>query len=468
MQAHHYDAVVIGGGSGGLAFAERAAEYGRRVALIEARALGGTCVNDGCVPKKIMWYAAQIAHAVDDARGYGIDAERGATDWRDLVERREAYIEGIREYWQGQVAARGIDRIEGRARFVDRRTVAVDGQAYSADHIVVATGGRPVVPALPGAEHGITSDGFFALAEQPRRVAIVGAGYIGVELAGMLDALGSQVTLLAIEARVLAHFDAMIGEVLGKELRAQGVDLRTGFRVTAIEQTGDGLRVRGADGESIGGFDTLIWAVGRRANIDGLDLEAAGIEASPGGLIPVDDFDNTAAPGIYAIGDVTGRAALTPVAIAAGRKLAARLFADAPGSRVDYGNIPSVVFAHPPVGTVGLTEADARARFPDDRITVYTSEFTPMRYALAAHGPTTAMKLVCVGDDERVAGIHLVGDQADEILQGFAVALKLGATKADLDATIAIHPTSAEELVTMKLAAPVALATAEPGWREAS
>ncbi len=472
MQSRHFDAIVIGGGSGGLAFAERAAEHGRRVALIEARELGGTCVNNGCVPKKIMWYAAQIAHAVDDARAWGIDAERGATDWAELVSRRDAYIDGIREYWHGHVAARGIERIEGHARFVDARTVAVDGRHYRADHIVIATGGRPVVPAIPGAELGITSDGFFALAEQPQRVAIVGAGYIGVELAGMLNALGSRVTLLAMESHVLAHFDPMIGKLLGSEMRLQNIDLRTNFRVETVERDGKELRVSGTGGETIGGFDTLIWAVGRRGNVGGLDLDAAGIDASPGGIIPVDDYENTDVPGIYAIGDVTGKAALTPVAIAAGRKLAARLFADRPDSRVDYGNVPSVVFAHPPVGSVGLTEAEARAAYPDDQISVYTSEFTPMRYALSEHGTTTAMKLVCAGDDETVVGIHLIGDQADEILQGFAVALRLGATKADLNATIAIHPTSAEELVTMKIATPVRVeagaSDAAAAWREAS
>ncbi len=467
MQSRHYDAIVIGGGSGGLAFAERAAEYGRRVALIEARDLGGTCVNNGCVPKKVMWYAAQIAHAVDDARAWGIDAERGATDWRDLVQRRDAYIDGIREYWNDHVAARGIDHIRGLARFVDARTVAVDGQRFRADRIVIATGGRPVVPAIPGAELGMTSDGFFALAEQPRRVAIVGAGYIGVELAGMLHALGSEVSLLAMEDRALAHFDPMIGDVLGREMRAQGIDLRTDFRVSAVERADGALRVHDAGSESLEGFDALIWAVGRRGNVDGLDLGNIGIEVSPGGIIAVDDYENTAVPGIHAIGDVTGKAALTPVAIAAGRRLAARLYADQPQSRVDYANIPSVVFAHPPVGSVGLTEDQARTRYADDQLTVYTSEFTPMRYALSAHGATTAMKLICAGADETVVGIHLVGDQVDEILQGFAVALRLGATKADLDATIAIHPTSAEELVTMRGAAAVE-GEADAGWREAS
>ncbi len=472
MQTRHYDAIVIGGGSGGLAFAERAAEYGRRVALIEARSLGGTCVNNGCVPKKIMWYAAQVAHAVDDARAFGIDAERGATDWRELVGRRDAYIDGIRDYWRGHVDVRGIDHIAGHARFVDARTVAVERQRLRAERIVIATGGRPIVPDLPGAELGITSDGFFALSEQPRRVAIAGAGYIGVELAGMLRALGSEVSLLAMENRVLAHFDPMIGDALGDEMRAQGIDLHTGFRIAAVERDAGELRLHGAGGEALGGFDTLIWAVGRRGNVDGLDLDHAGIDLQPGGIIPVDEFENTVVPGIHAIGDVTGKAALTPVAIAAGRRLAARLFNGQPGSRVDYGNIPSVVFAHPPVGSVGLTEAEARARFPDEPTTAYTSEFTPMRYALSAHGPRTAMKLVCVGAAETVVGIHLIGDQADEILQGFAVALKLGATKADLDATIAIHPTSAEELVTLKPAAPAPLETVDAGaagaWREAS
>ncbi len=443
----HFDLIAIGGGSGGLAVAERAAQLGRRAAIVEAAEIGGTCVNAGCVPKKVMWYAAQLAHAVDDAPGFGVPASRGTTDWAALLAARERYVADIRRYWNGYVGEVGITRIDGRARFMEAHTLVVDGKHYTADHIVIATGGHPLVPSVPGAELGITSDGFFALREQPRRVAVIGGGYIGVELAGVLQALGSEVALVAREDRVLERFDPMISEVLGNQMRRQGIALHLGRAVTALQREPLGIAVV-ADGERLGGFDTVIWAVGRRANIEGLNLEAAGICAAPDGTVSVDQWQQTGVKGVYAIGDVTGRVPLTPVAIAAGRRLAERLFGEAPRARVSYDNVPSVVFAHPPVGSVGLTEPEARARF--DQVSTYSTRFTPMRHALSTHPTETAMKLVCAGEDERVVGIHLIGEGVDEMLQGFAVALKMGATKADLDATLPVHPVSAEELVTLK------------------
>lgn len=465
----HFDLIAIGGGSGGLAVAERAAQLGRRVAVVEANKLGGTCVNNGCVPKKVMWYAANLAHAADDATAFGVPVSRGDTDWPKLVAGREGYIDGINDYWGGYVDALGITRIDGQARFVDAHTVAVGEWTYRADHIVIATGGRPIVPRVPGAELGITSDGFFQLETQPRRVAIIGAGYIGVELAGVLRALGSDVTVVALEPRILETFDAMVSTVLMDEMRKQGIDLRMRFQVAGLSKTEAGIALDSAGGECLDGFDTVIWAVGRAPNTDTLDLDRAGVERRPNGIIPTDAYQNTNVPGVYAIGDITGRSPLTPVAIAAGRRLAARLFGGQPESRVDYDNIPSVVFAHPPVATVGLTEDQARAR--DEEVTVYQTEFTPMRHALTDHGVKTAMKLVCVGNEQRVAGIHLVGDNVDEMLQGFAVAVKMGATKADLDDTIAIHPVSAEELVTMKTPAAASTGQGETDtvteWKEA-
>ena len=448
----HFDLIAIGGGSGGLAVAEKAAQHGRRVAVIEDRKLGGTCVNNGCVPKKVMWYAASLAHAVDDANDFGIPARRGPTDWQKLVHGRQAYIGRINDYWDGYVDDSGITRIDGRARFVDAHTVEVDGRTYSAEHIVVATGGRPIVPPVPGAELGTTSDGFFELAEQPRSVAIIGAGYIGVELAGVLRALGSRVTVVALEARVLETFDTMISEVLMDEMRKQGIELHMSFQVAGLARTETGIALDASDGTRLDGFDTVIWAVGRAPNTRDLGLDRAGVEMRANGIVPTDGYQNTNVPGIYAIGDITGRAPLTPVAIAAGRRLADRLFGGQTASHVDYDNIPSVVFAHPPIGTVGLTEAQARVRHHE--VTVYKTGFTPMRHALSKHGVTTAMKLVCTGEEQRVVGIHLIGDNVDEMLQGFAVAVKMGATKADLDSTIAIHPISAEELVTMKVPEP--------------
>jgi len=452
MSNKHFDLIAIGGGSGGLAVAEKAAQYGKRVAVVEASEMGGTCVNQGCVPKKVMWYAANLAHAVDDANGFGVPTTRGRTDWSRLVSGRDNYIRNIINYWDGYVDETGITRINGYARFVDNRTIEVDGQRFSAEHIVIATGGKPIVPPVPGAELGITSDGFFELEKQPKKVAIVGGGYIGVELAGVLQALGSQVTVVALEERVLEVFDPMISEVLMAEMRKQGIELRMSFQVAGLAQTAQGIAMDAADGERLDGFDTVIWAVGRAPNTRGLNAEAAGIEMRANGIIPTDEYQNTNVPGIYAIGDITGRTPLTPVAIAAGRRLAARLFLDQSEQKVDYNNIPSVVFSHPPVGTVGMTEAQARQS--GEKITVYQTDFTPMRYALADHGMTTAMKLVCSGEDEQVVGIHLIGDGVDEMLQGFAVAVKMGARKADFDSTIAIHPVSAEELVTLKVPEP--------------
>jgi glutathione reductase (NADPH) len=451
MNTTHYDLIAIGGGSGGLAVAEKAAQLGRKVAIIESHRLGGTCVNNGCVPKKVMWYAANLAHAVDDASDFGITAQRGRTDWKKLVSGRENYIQNIIDYWNDHVENNRIDRINGHARFVNARTVEVDGKHYSADHIAIATGGKPIVPPVPGAEYGITSDDFFQLDEQPEKVAIVGGGYIGVELSGVLKALGSEVTLIALEDRIMELFDPMISDVLSSEMKRQGIRVQTSFQVAELASTDQGIVVMSNDKRSITGFDRVIWAVGRSANTAGLNLEASGVEMLHNGVIPVDDYQNTNVNGIYALGDITGKVALTPVAIAAGRKLAERLFDSKRDNKVDYDNIPSVVFSHPPIGTVGITEDRARERYGDD-ITVYQSGFTPMRHALKADGPMTAMKLVCAGADEKIVGIHIIGDNSDEMLQGFAVAMNMGAKKADFDNTMAIHPTSAEELVTMKVA----------------
>ncbi len=462
-----FDLITIGGGSGGLAVAETAAKLGRKVAVVEAHKMGGTCVNNGCVPKKVMWYAANLAHAVDDANGFGIPASRGRTDWRKLVEGRETYIRNINDYWDGYVDDLGITRIQGRARFIDNRTIEVNGEHYQAEHIVIATGGHPMVPPVPGAELGITSDGFFTLDEQPKRVAIIGGGYIGVELAGVLRALGSQVSVIALEDRVLERFDPMISQVLMNEMRKQDIQLHMNFPVNSLAQSERGIIVQSARGERLFGFDCVIWAVGRAPNTRYLNLEAAGVRVEANGIIPTDEYQDTNVPGIHAIGDITGRTPLTPVAIAAGRKLAARLFGGQAEAKVDYDNIPSVVFAHPPVATVGLTEAEARERH--DRVTIYQTEFTPMRHALSDHGMSTAMKLICAGEEERVVGIHLIGDNVDEMLQGFAVAVKMGATKADFDNTIAIHPVSAEELVTLKTPEPELRHALDSGmdWREA-
>ncbi len=447
MDTTTFDLLVIGGGSGGLAVAEKAAQFGKKVAIVESWKLGGTCVNNGCVPKKVMWYAANLAHAVDDAADFGIDVQRGSTDWRKLVQGREQYINNINKFWDGYVTDLGITFIAGHGHFIDHKVVEVGGHTYSAEHIVIATGGTPIVPPVPGAELGITSDGFFQLTEKPKRVAVIGGGYIGVELSGVLRALGSDVTLVTLDDRILNLFDPMISEILHDEMIKQGIDIHTDFQVTGLSQGENGIHVNSPDLD-LNDFDQVIWAVGRRANTTSLKLENSGIQALKNGVIEVDEYENTNVEGIYAIGDITGRVQLTPVAIAAGRRLAERLFDNQPERKMDYENVPSVVFAHPPIATVGLTEQQALEKHCG--ISIYQSDFTPMRYALSDHGTTTALKLICAGKEEKVVGIHIIGESADEMMQGFAVAVKMGATKKDFDNTVAIHPGSAEELVTMK------------------
>jgi len=445
-----YDLIAIGAGSGGLSAAERAAEYGARCAVIESGRLGGTCVNVGCVPKKVMWFAAQLGDALHDMPGYGFDVSLEGFNWARLVAARERYIKGINDWYLQYLQDSRIAHIAGHARFVDDHTLAVGPEQYRAEHIVIAPGAYPVVPDIPGAEHGITSDGFFALQEQPKRVAIIGAGYIAVELAGVLNSLGSEVSMLLRRDHFLASFDAMLRETLMEEMNNAGVNFITQVNVERVEKAADGkLSVHCQSGVSIGNLDCLIWAVGRVPNTRELNLAATAIEVTADGYVPTDAYQNTNVPGVYAVGDVTGRAQLTPVAIAAARRLSDRLFNNRPERRLDYENIPTVMFSHPPIGTVGLTEEEARARH-GEAVKVYQTGFTPMYYAISGQPQHTAMKLVCVGAEERVVGCHIIGSGADEMLQGFAVAIKMGARKRDFDDTVAIHPTSAEELVTMR------------------
>ena len=446
-----YDLIAIGGGSGGLSVAERAASYGARCAVIERDRLGGTCVNLGCVPKKFMWFGADIAHALDDAPAFGFRVGEEEFNWADLCHARDKYVGNIVHWYDGYLADSGIDHISGSASFIDAHTIAVDGQTYTADHIVIAPGGTPIVPPIQGAEHGITSDGFFGLKQRPNRAIIVGGGYIAVELAGMLNAFGSTVTLLLRGQHFLGSFDAMLRETLLEEMQRAGVNVITSQVIERIEKQDNGtLCLCTEGGLHLAGTDTLIWATGRRPLTDGLGLDDIGIKTYGPGFIKTDEYENTNIPGIYAVGDVNGRIQLTPVAIAAARRLANRLFGGKPDDKLDYNNVPTVVFSHPPIGTVGLSEGQARAEHGHDAVKVYQTRFVPMRSIMTEHQSSTAMKLVCVGAKERVVGIHIIGHGADEMLQGFAVALKMGATKADLDNTVAIHPTSSEELVTLR------------------
>ncbi len=446
----HYDVISIGGGSGGLAVARRAAAYGARCAVIEQGPLGGTCVNVGCVPKKVMWYAAEVAHALRDAPDYGFNVPGSEFNWTYLREAREVYIRRLNGIYRTSLSDGNVDEIKGFAQFFDKKTIAVGDRTYTAEHVVIATGGHPVIPAVAGAELGITSDGFFKLNQRPGRVAIVGGGYIAVELAGLLHALGSEVTLILRGASFLSRFDAMLRETLMEEMLNQGINILSGVSPNSIERVDDGsLTLHCCEGQQITRMDCLIWAVGRAPNTASLSLENAGVKTDPRGFIPTDEYQNTNIPNIYAVGDVTGRTALTPVAIAAGRRLADRLFGNQPDSRLDYNNIPTVVFSHPPIGTIGLTEDEAHD-IHGDGVKIYQTRFAPMYYALSAHKGHTAMKLVTVSPRETVIGCHIIGLGADEMLQGFAVAIKMGATKQDFDNTVAIHPTSGEELVTLK------------------
>jgi glutathione reductase (NADPH) len=446
----HYDLISIGGGSGGLSAAERGAVYGAKCAVIESAKMGGTCVNVGCVPKKVMWYGAEIAQALNNAPSYGFDINVYGFSWAKLVAARENYIKGITDWYGNYLSDSNIDAITGTARFIDAKTLEVNGEQYTADHIVISPGGVPAVPETPGAELGITSDGFFALTEQPKRVAVVGAGYIAVELAGVLNALGSDVDLLLRRQHFLSEFDSMLRDTLMEEMSNDGVNIMSGVTVAKVEKADDGsLTLDFENGQQLTGIDQLIWAIGRTPNTAQLNLAVAGVEHDARGFIPTDEFQNTNVPGVYAVGDVTGRAQLTPVAIAAARRLSDRLFNNQPERKLDYENIPTVMFSHPPIGTVGLTEEQAREQH-GDAVKVYQTRFTAMAHAFTKHQPTTAMKLVCVGAQEKVVGVHVIGQGADEMLQGFAVAVKMGATKADFDNTVAIHPTSSEELVTLR------------------
>lgn len=446
--SRHYDLIAVGGGSGGLAAAQRAAEHGARAAVVESGRLGGTCVNLGCVPKKVMWNAATLAHQLDAAAAYGFSFNAVGHDWERLRADRDAYVERLNRGYERNLRRHGVDLIAGRAQFEDAHSLRAGGETLTAKRIVIATGGRPLVPELPGAGLGITSDGFFALTACPRRVAVAGSGYVAVELACMLRALGAGVTVFVRYDGVLRSFDSLLREVLTTAMRDEGIDIVPDHAVTAVRETASGLELEFEDGSGRDGFDSLIWAVGRSPNTEALGAEAAGIRLDAMGCVATDRWQNTNVEGVYAIGDVTGRLPLTPVAIAAGRRLADRLFGGCHDRHLDYTCVPTVLFTHPPIGTVGLTEEEAVAGFGDE-IKVYVSRFVPMFHALTRDQPQTAMKLVTRGEEQRIVGCHLAGPGVDEILQGFAVAVRMGATKADLDDTVAIHPTSAEELVTM-------------------
>jgi glutathione reductase (NADPH) len=446
----HYDLLAIGGGSGGIAACNRAASYGVRCAVIERGRLGGTCVNVGCVPKKVMWYAADHAHRLAEAPGYGYQLGSQTFDWAVIKQARDAYVVRLNEIYKKNLGTNNVEILRGNACFRDARTVEVDGQAVTADRIIIATGSTPVIPATPGSQFGITSDGFFELDALPSRVAVVGAGYIAVELAGMLHSMGSDVTLMIRHQQFLRSFDPILRETLMEEMIGDGVNILPTTQVRQVDRLDDGslhLHCAGAVEELH--VDTLIWAIGRVPLTEGLGLAAAGVETGADGTIPTDKYQATNVEGLYALGDVGGRYPLTPVAIAAGRRLADRLFGNQADRHLPYEDIPSVVFSHPPIATVGLTEDQAQSQY-GAAVNVYQTRFVPMYYAPLEHKRRAAIKLVCVGESEKVVGCHVIGVGADEMLQGFAVAIRMGACKRDFDDTVAIHPTSSEELVTLR------------------
>ncbi|WP_108944913.1 glutathione-disulfide reductase [Shewanella halifaxensis] len=450
--AQHFDYICLGAGSGGIASANRAAMRGAKVLLIEAKELGGTCVNVGCVPKKVMWYGAQVAEAMHlYAKDYGFDVSVNKFDWSTLVASREAYIDRIHGAYDRGLESNGVTLVRGYGRFVDSRTIEVNGEHYTADNILIATGGAATIPNIPGAEHGIDSDGFFALEQQPKRVAVVGAGYIAVEVAGVLQALGSDTHLFVRKHAPLRNFDPMLSEALVESMAIDGPTLHTNSTPESVTKNADGsLTLKIENGESYD-VDCLIWAIGRHPSTANIGLENTKVELDAKGYVITDDQQNTTDAGIYCVGDImAGGVELTPVAVKAGRLLSERLFNGMTDAKMDYSCIPTVVFSHPAIGTMGLTEPEAIAQYGEDNITVYTSGFTSMYTAVTAHRQACKMKLVCAGEEQKVVGIHGIGYGMDEILQGFGVAMKMGATKADFDAVVAIHPTGAEEFVTMR------------------
>lgn len=450
VMANSFDYVVIGGGSGGLGSARRAAILGAKVLIIEHGRLGGTCVNVGCVPKKVMFNTAVHAEYIRDHKDYCFEYQNDAHlfNWNALKQKRDAYVKRLNDIYYANLEKDKVALVRGEAKFTGPKEVTVNGEKYTAEHILIATGGHPRMDqSIPGIEHAISSDGFFELEQQPKNVVVVGAGYIAVELTGIFNALGSKVSLLIRGQTVLRKFDSMIGETLTEELKSSGVNLISNCAVKKITKEGETMTVHlGCEsGENnLTGVDCVLYAIGRSPNTSDLGLDIAGVKVKTSGHIEVNEFQDTSAEHIYALGDVCGKAELTPVAIAAGRKLAHRLFDKQPDSRLDYSDIPSVVFSHPPVGAIGLTEKEAVEKHGSENIKIYKADFLPMYYQMVTHKSRMKMKLITFGPTEKVVGLHMIGLGADEILQGFGVAIKMGATKKDFDNCVAIHPTQSE------------------------
>ncbi|RDS84794.1 glutathione-disulfide reductase [Dyella monticola] len=444
--AEHFDLIVLGAGSGGLSVAQRAARLGARVALFDPDALGGTCVNRGCVPKKAMWFAAQIADMHRLGQEIGFDAAPLRLDWARFRTLRDQYIAGIRHRYATRLDMAGIRVIEEAAQLISNHTVeTAKGMQASAPHIVISTGARPRRLDIPGVELGMNSDHIFVLDAPPQHIAVVGGGYIAVEFACVMRALGCQVDVLVRE-NMLTDFDLELVEALAVQMQAHGIRIVRNTQIKAARGQHGAITLEATDRAEYGVYDAVLWAVGRVPNSDGLGLEKLGVACGERGHILVDALQNTNVPGVYAVGDVTDRKALTPVAVAAGRALAERLIGGMADAKFDDSAIPSVVFSEPPLGAVGLTEQQARARY-GDAVNVHTGRYTPLLWMVAGRSEQSVVKLVCVGEVRKVVGIHVLGPGSDELLQGFAMAMQKGLDWHDLKAAIAIHPTAAEELL---------------------
>lgn len=446
-----YDLIVLGGGSGGIATANRAAMHGAKVAVIEGRDLGGTCVNRGCVPKKIGWYGARVSEAIHKyAPNYGFDVTMEGFDYTTFLEARDGYVSRSRASYDRQFEKNGIEVYSDFGRFIGPKTIEVGQETLRGKYVMIATGGKPSRLDVPGSDLLDNSDDFFEWQDLPESVAFIGAGYIAVELSQMMAAFGVESHLVVRHDRPLRHFDHMLSDLLMEEMVKEGVHLHTHTNFDAYERTQDGKIACYQDGQLVLTVDRVVQAIGRTPNTDQLGLEHTGVELDDKGHIVVNEGHETDEPGVYAVGDVIDRIDLTPVAIRAGRRVAEYLFNDASDSEIDYTNVPSVIFSHPAIGTIGLSEEEAIETYGSDRIKVYKSRFYAMYTSAGGHRQPCDFKLVCLDDQETVIGLHGIGEGVDEMIQGFGVAMKMKATKADFDSVIAIHPTGAEEFVTMR------------------
>ncbi len=446
MTTYDYDLITIGGGSGGVRASRFAAQrHGKRVAIVENLRIGGTCVMRGCVPKKLLVYGAHFAHDFEDAQGFGWQLGDNAHDWSKLIANKDAELNRLEDIYHRLLREAGVDEITGTGKVTGPHTVEVDGKTYTAEHILIATGGWPHLPDIPGIEHAITSNEALDLPELPKRIVIVGGGYIAVEFAGIFNALGADVHIIIRADNILRGFDQTVRDALRTELEKQGVHVHSECQVRSIEKIDGGYSLR-LDQIDFMEADLVMYATGRKPNTAGMGLEEAGVELDKNGAVVVDAYSKTSVDSIYAIGDVTDRVQLTPVAIAEGMALVRTLY-DGQPTAMTYDNIPSAVFSTPPIGSVGLTEEDARR---DYKVEIYQSTFRPMKHTLSGRDERSVMKLIVEKDTGKILGAHMMGVDAPEIVQGIGIAVKAGATKADFDATIGIHPTAAEEFVTMR------------------